>query len=104
VSGAGMTEARERRSRLSKRALRVWAWIAGGVAFFSPWVALGLAPKPTGQVTSPKARQVIVVRKITRRIIVQDAAKPAPIRYVTSSSSGGSYSPPTTSTSGSRVP
>jgi len=99
------TEPRERRSRLSKRALRVWAWIAGGLAFLSPWVALGLSPKPAGPTaTAPKARQVIIVRKITRRIIVQDAASPPPIRRVTSSSGGGSYSPPTTSTSGSTAP
>ncbi len=99
------TEPRERRSRLSKRALRVWAWIAGGLAFLSPWVALGLSPKPAAQTgTAPKARQVVIVRKITRRVIVQGGAKPAPIRHVTSSSGGGSYSPPTTSTSGSAVP
>ncbi|HEX7464539.1 MAG TPA: hypothetical protein VF382_06570 [Actinomycetota bacterium] len=99
------TEPRERRSRLSKRALRVWAWIAGGLAFFSPWVALGLSPKPAAQTgAAPKARQVVIVRKITRRVIVQGGAKPAPIRQVTSGSGGGSYSPPTTSTSGSTVP
>jgi hypothetical protein len=99
------TEPRGRRSRLSKRALRFWAWIAGGVAFLTPWVALGASPEPAVQPgTAPNARKVVIVRKITRRVIVQPGATPAPIRQVTSSSGGGSYSPPTSSTSGSAVP
>ncbi len=100
-----MTEPRARRTRLSRRALRVWAWVAGGLAFFSPWAALGLSPKPAAQAAqTPKDRPVIIVRRITRRVIVQDVAKPAApqIRYVSSGSSGGAVAaPPTTTTSGS---
>jgi hypothetical protein len=100
-----MTEPHARRSRLSKRALRVWAWVAGGLAFFSPWVALGLSPKPVARsVQTYGQRPVIIIRRITRRVVVQDAARPtAPqIRYVGSSSSGASaVAPPVTTTSGS---
>ena len=98
-----MTDAHVRRPRLSKRSLRVWAWIAGGTAFFSPWVVLGLSPRPAEQATpAASARQRIIVRRITRRVIVQDTAKaPPPVQYVTSSSGGGSYSAPVTSSSGS---
>ncbi len=102
-----MTERRTKRRRLSKRALRALAWVAGGVAFFSPWTVLGAAPKPAAG-EAPKAkspRQVVIVRKITRRVIVQDTAKVAPVRYV-SSSSGGSApaAAPVTTTSGSTPP
>lgn len=101
-----MTEAHAKRPRLSKRALRVWAWVAGGLAFFSPWIELGLSPKAAAQASpTTSARPVIIVRKITRRVIVQNAAKPVPVQYVSSSSGGGSYTaPPVTSTSGSTPP
>jgi hypothetical protein len=102
-----MTEPRARRTRLSKRALRLWAWVAGGLAFLSPWAALALSPKPAAQAAqAPSERPVIIVRRITRRVIVRDAPRPsAPqIRYVSSgssSSAGSAVAPPTTTTSGS---
>ena len=113
-------QAPRKRRRLSKRALRTWAWLAAGLAFFSPWTILGLSPKPAVSATekpprAPRPRRVIIVRKITRRVIVKDKAKPQPVHYVysggsPSGSSGGSYSapapnsapaPPATSSGGS---
>ncbi len=104
-----MTDPAPRRLRLSKRALRAWAWIAGGIAFFSPWTILGLSPKPaTGAEPAKQPRQVVIIRKITRRVIVRQAPKTQPVRYVytgggssSSSSTSGSVSAPTTSTGGS---
>lgn len=96
-----------RSRRLSKRALRVWAWIIGTAAFASPWVALGLSPKPSTASASPASkRPVVIIRKITRRVIVRSSPKPAPVHYVYAggSSSGGSVSlaaSPTTTTGGS---
>ena len=119
-----MTEARaDKPKRLSRGVVRLWAWVAGALAFFSPWVALGLNPKPaalaTGEEGRPRIphRPVIIVHKITRRIVVQDPPADQPVQYVysgggstsssTSSSSsggGGTYQappPPTTNTGGS---
>jgi len=92
--------------RHSKRMLRVWAWVAGAVAFFSPWTVLGLSPRPpASEAAGPTQRRVIIVRKITRRVIIREAPKDRPVRYVyapaTSSVSG---SAPVTSTGGSGTP
>jgi hypothetical protein len=105
-----MTERLPRR-RASKRELRAWAWIAGGLAFAVPWAALGAAPKPPSVQASAadSQRPVVIVRKITRRVIVSHPSVPAPVRYVTApSSSNGSGSgtsaappPPATSTGAS---
>lgn len=104
-----MTERTAKPRRLSKRALRAWAWIAGALAFFTPWAVLGVSPRPTASAAPAKqARRVIIVRKITRRVIIQDAAKAQPTRYVYvgggSSSSGGSAPAPVTSSGGSAPP
>ncbi len=123
-----MTEKAERvgRRRASKRELRVWAWLAGGLAFFAPWAALGASPKPATNVAAGKAeRPVVIVKKITRRVVITDRPASAPVQYVTvpsspsgssssgsgtvaagsngSSNGGGSTTnpPPTTSTGGS---
>lgn len=109
-----MTEAahteRAKPKRASKRVLRAWAWIAGLIAFFSPWAVLGLQPKPAASAAPAQSgRQVTIVRKITRRVIVQAAPKPQPVRYVYAggsgpSSGGGSAPAPSTSTGGSAPP
>ena len=90
-----MTE-RAGRRRASKRELRAWAWIAGGLAFFAPWVALGASPKPaTGAAAATSDRPVVIVKRITRRVVIRDRPTPAPVQYVVvgpSSSSGSSSS------------
>lgn len=95
--------AQPRKRRLSKRALRFWAWFAAAVAFVSPWAVLGISPKPVAT-AAEQARPVVIVRKITRRVVIKDQPKPQPTRVVyvgggssTSSSGGGS----TTSSGGS---
>jgi uncharacterized membrane protein YgcG len=118
-----MTE-RAVKKRASKRELRVWAWLAGGMAFLAPLAVLGASPKPPADAAAGTGdRPVLIVRKITRRVIVRDRPSPAPVRYVvapsssSSSSSGGtvaagssngssggggsSTTPPTTTTGGS---
>ncbi len=119
-----MTERAERvgRRRASKRELRIWAWLAGGLAFFAPWAALGASPKPAADVAAGKAeRPVVIVRKITRRVVIQSRPASAPVQYVTvpssssgstpsgsagavaagsNGSSGGSSNPPPTTTTG----
>jgi hypothetical protein len=113
-----MTDRPARRPRRSRRALRVWAWIAGGLAFLAPWAALGLSPKPAAAEASGgrAQRPVVIVRKITRRVIVKDQPAQQPVQYVYvgggSAPSGGSTGSgpvaapapapaPTTTTSGS---
>ncbi|HEX6231003.1 MAG TPA: hypothetical protein VF029_04775 [Actinomycetota bacterium] len=110
-----MTDRAPRR-RASKRELRVWAWIAGGLALFAPWAGLGASPKPAATASAgPDERPVIVIRKITRRIVIRERPAQAPVTYVytegsSSGSSGGSSGggsvnaappPPATNTGGS---
>ncbi|HEY7756227.1 MAG TPA: hypothetical protein VID69_08380 [Actinomycetota bacterium] len=105
-----MTERAPRR-RASKRELRTWAWIAGSLAFFAPWAALGASPKPPD--AAADERPVLIVRTITRRVVIQDRPTQAPVRYVYAPSDGSTSSapgadtapapapPPATSTGGS---
>ncbi|MGH2578534.1 MAG: hypothetical protein ACRDG9_12420 [Actinomycetota bacterium] len=100
-----MTDRATKPRRLSKRALRAWAWLAGALAFFSPWAFLGLSPRPpAGEAAAQTARPVIIIRKITRRVIIHDAPKPQPIRYVTVGGGGGYSSAPVTTTAGTAPP
>jgi hypothetical protein len=85
-----MTERPPRRRRVSKRTLRVWAWVTGGLAFLAPFAALGASPNPATEVAQGTRRPVLVVRKITRLVIVRDRPSPAPVRYVSAPSSGSS--------------
>jgi hypothetical protein len=96
------------RRRASKRELRLWAWVAGGLAFVAPWAALAGAPKPASAAATAGERwPAVVVRTITRRVIVTHPRSDAPVRYVAAppngSSSGGAAAPPppATSTGGS---
>ena len=112
-----MTE-RPRPRRLSRWTLRALAWIAEALAFLSPFAGLTISPKPATaeQSSGDGARRVIVVRRITRRVIVQPAPERQPVRYVyvgggssggSAPASGGYVSsavaapPPATSTGGS---
>lgn len=88
------TAGQARRPRASRRELRAWAWVAGALAFLAPAAVLGAVPKPPAPASAAQ-RPTVVVRKITRRIIVSKPAAPAPIRYV----SGGSASTGTSSVS-----
>jgi hypothetical protein len=87
-----MTEATQRR-RWSRGALRALAWIAGGATFASSFASLTLSPKPaTASDASQRPRRVIIVKKITRRVIVREAPEAPRYIYVGGGSSSGSTS------------
>jgi len=103
-----MTEKRAPRARASRRELRAWAWVAGGLALLVPWAVVAEAQQASA--TKDK-RPVVVVRRITRRVIITQPAKPSGVQYVytsapsssssSSSSSSGGGAPAPTSTGGS---
>jgi len=91
-----MTDTPARR-RFSRRALRALAWVTGGLAFTTPFVALSASPRVATAEGAEGSRPVIVVRKITRRVVVHAAPETPPVRYVyvdgsSSGSSGASAS------------
>ncbi len=108
-----MTEAARRRRRLSRGALRAIAWVAGGAAFAAPFASLTVSPKPATAEASAPRRPVVIVKKITRRVIVRAAPETPEVRYVYVGSPGGPSSgtagggpapvaaPPPTTTRGS---
>ncbi len=111
-----MTEAATGRRRLSRGALRAIAWVVGGAAFAAPFASLSVSPKPAVAQAEGQGRRVIIVKKITRRVIVRAAPETPQVRYVyvgggssSSASSGGSGGPsapaaappPATTTGGS---
>jgi hypothetical protein len=100
-----MTDAR-RVPRASKRLLRAWAWLAGALAFLAPAAVLGAAPRPPETGADAGQRPTLVIRRVTRRIVITRPSAPAPVRYISggsaSSGSGSVSSPPAaTSTGGS---
>jgi hypothetical protein len=46
------------RKRVSRRALKAWAWAAAGLGFVLPWAAFNAAPRP---IAAPASQQVVVV-------------------------------------------
>lgn len=98
-----MTE-KAARPRASKRELRAWAWVAGALAFVAPAAVFGAVPKPPRDTAQANGRPNLVIRKITRRIVITRPAS-SPVRYVTGGSTSGtstvSSSPATASTGGS---
>jgi len=94
-----------RRPRASKRELRAWAWVAGALAFLAPAAVFGAAPKPPQDTAQETDRPALVIRKITRRIVITRPAASSPVRYVVGGSASGSGSvgsaPAATSTGGS---
>jgi hypothetical protein len=93
-----------RRNRASKRMLRFLSWVVGTATFLSPWVILGISPRPAvgAQTVQPS---VIVRHRVVRRVVwlkSRARAKPS-IRYVYVSGGGSGVggSAPTVSTGGS---
>lgn len=99
-----MTE-KVRRPRASKRELRAWAWVAGAIAFLAPAAVFGAVPKPPQDAAQGVNPRDIVIRKITRRIVITRPTASSPVRYVTGGSTSGSSSvssaPAAASTGGS---
>jgi hypothetical protein len=104
-----MTEAPRRKARWSRGRLRTLAWTTGVATFLAGVGALGASPMPEAP-QPPRdrwvPRQRVIVRRITRRVVVVEPATSAPVTYVqtpsvssSSSSSGGAAAqapPPTT--------
>ena len=97
-----MTEKRAPRARATRRELRAWAWVAGGLALIAPWAAVADAPEASA---GSEKRPVLIVRKVTRRVVITYPAQPAGVQYVyvngPSSGSGSSSSSSSSSSSGS---
>jgi hypothetical protein len=93
-----------KRKRVSKRALRALAWLAGTASFLSPWAVLGLAPRPSTVTSTPVAAKIIIRHRVVRRVIWQKAPATghASVRYVYVSGGGGGGAP--VSTGGSAPP
>ena len=106
-----MTEVAKRRRRLSKGALRALAWIAGGAAFAAPFASLTVSPRPATAASADtgSGRRVIIVKKITRRVVVHPAPDTPAVQYVyvgngSSSSSTASTSSPSSTGSSNNGP
>jgi hypothetical protein len=103
-----MTETRPaKKPRWSRGQIRFLAWVSGSAAFLAFVGAIGISPKPAvangavaGAPRRPVPRQTVLVRRITRRVVIIDPPTPT---Y--SSGSPGyipSYTP--TYTTGSTYP
>jgi hypothetical protein len=72
--------------RASRRRVRAWAWLLGTCSFLTPWVILGMSPKPAADAAptrapkkpAPPQRPVVLV--ITKKIIETTAAPSGPAR------------------------
>jgi len=98
-----MTDVPRRKARWSRGRLRTLAWATGIATFLAGVGALGASPMPE---TAPQPRdrraprQRVIVRRVTRRVVVVEPATSAPVTYVqapsvssSSSSSGGAPAP-----------
>lgn len=94
------TEAPRRKARWSRSRLRTIAWTTGIATFLAGVGALGAAPMPEQAQQSRgrwAPRQRVIVRRVTRRVVVVEPATSAPITYVQApsvSSSGTVGVPP----------
>ncbi|HXJ66952.1 MAG TPA: hypothetical protein VNN79_24620 [Actinomycetota bacterium] len=70
------TPAQARKPRASKGSLRTAAWAAAGASLAAPFVALNAQPKPVPP-DAAKARQVIIVHRTIRRVVIDPPAQVA---------------------------
>lgn len=108
ITATTMTDApRPKKKRWSKRAIRATAWTVGSAAFISALGAFGAAAVPVAvdhASTQTPPRQKVIVRRMVKRIVIVEAAPPAPVRVVPSGGSGSAPAPapaPAPSTGGS---
>ncbi len=98
-----MTERAPRAKRWSRGRLRALAWTTGLATFLAGVGVLGAAPMPdqparaSGDRWVPRPR--VIVRRITRRVVIVEPTTSAPVTYVpapvsTSSGSSGSVAAP----------
>ena len=90
----------------SKGALRLAAWSSAAVALVASWGVFGTLPKPIAVATVPQNRpqKIVVVRKVLRRVIVQEAAPATPTTTVTFNPASGSSDPPAPTSTGGSAP
>ena len=90
----------------SKGALRLAAWSSAAVALVASWGVFGALPKPIAVATVPQNRpqKIVVVRKVLRRVIVQEAVPTNPPTTVTFSPAPGSSAPPAPTSTGGSAP
>jgi hypothetical protein len=85
------------------RALRAWAWVAGGLALLSPLAAIAQQPKPDA--TPTHARRQVIVRTELRRVVVVSprtgSSQPRVVYVDNGGVSGGTAAPAATTTGGS---
>ena len=97
-----------RKERWSKGRVRTLAWMTGGLTFLAGFGILGAAPKPSASAAPQKsarwkpARQKVIVRHVTRRVVIVDPVASAPVYYAPSSGGGTSTGSP--SGSGTTAP
>jgi hypothetical protein len=99
-----MTDVPRRKARWSRGRLRTLAWATGIATFLAGVGALGASPMPETAQPPREDRRVprqrVIVRRITRRVVVVEPATSAPVTYVqapsvsSSSSSSGSAPAP----------
>lgn len=79
-----MTEpaSRPSRRRASRSAIRFWAWVTGGLAFLAPFGALAEGSAGGAAQADQRVSRELVIRRITRRVVIHDAPVHAPVRYV----------------------
>jgi hypothetical protein len=87
----------------SKRSLRIAAWGSAFAAFASAWGVIGSLPKPEPAVALERAqpRKLVVIKQVTRRIVVQDPVPAPPTVTFVPGPVSTSGPPPATSTGGS---
>ncbi len=101
-----MTERAARRTRWSRGRVRGLAWATGVATFLTGIGVLGASPMPERSrdraASSRTERPRVIVRRITRRVVIVEPAERAPVSVVpaptttssSSSSSGGGGSAP----------
>jgi hypothetical protein len=71
------------KKRLSRRAVRTIAWVAGGAAFAAPWGVLALQPKPVSAAPQPEPTRQVIIHRIVRHVYTKAPVSKAPkVRYV----------------------
>lgn len=95
-----MTEARPvKKPRWSSGKVRALAWATGSATFLGGLGVLGMSPKPAtaggeaAQARQKPIKQKIIIRRITRRVVIVDPPTQTPVYYASGGSSySGSYS------------
>ena len=73
AGAAGRARPAARKPRASRAALRGAAWAAAGAAVAAPAVMLTAAPNPASSATPAGHRQVILIHRTVRRIVIDPA-------------------------------